>query len=368
MITTMKKLAIYTLGLLLAAASTSCSSGGGGESLVEATFTTTVSRADVLTDLADESQMMIYRNTENSISKGSPVASQLVNSGGVWKGVPALKLNPNETSYFWAAYPFNTLATDPTAYPIAVADQVDVLYSGNYVSATYEKPEAALKMRHAMAIMTFNIDSYVTGTLQSITVEGADFPIEGTMRVASGKITTTKYGSVSQTCNVALGASSSAPSLFVIPVGNTLKEPVKVTFAVSGKTYSCTLPTDAMPALNNTQYVYPLTLTEQGIQLHADRITEEDLDVETVAPEKTDYYGVLKVVHSNASYTAPTFAGTNFSGFVYWGDGQSSPLGESVSYVYQSAAPYTVAFDLWNATSVQFDDLVGIEEIDFTKF
>ena len=119
-------------------------------------------------------------------------------------------------------------------------------------------------------------------------------------------------------------------------------------------------------AFGNDSFIVCRSLSvdvEQGIQLHADRIAQEDLETEPVAPEQTDYYGVLKVVHSNASYTAPTFAGTNFSGFAYWGDGQSSPLGESVSYVYQSAAPYTVTFDLWNATSVQFGDLTGIEEV-----
>ncbi len=368
MVMIMKKLAIYTLGLLMAAVSTSCSSGGGGgESLIEATFTTTVSRADVLTELGDGDQMVVYRNSENSISKGTPTASTLVCQNGVWKGVPSLKLNPNETAYFWAIYPFNAEGDDPTAYPISLADQIDVLYSGNPVKATYEEPEAQLTMRHALAIMSFNLESYTSGKLESITIGGPKFPTAGTMRVASGRITATTYGEYTLNCNATLGGNLTQ-NLFVIPVGSSLVEDVKVTFKVNGKNYECAMPAAAMPSASNTQYVHYLTLTENGLILHADRMEKIDLDEEVQAPVSSDRYGQLTVVHSNQSYTTlPQFAGTNVYGYVYWGDGQRAELSAEATYVYQSTAPYTAVFDLWNADQVQFAMMTGIEEIDFSR-
>lgn len=364
----MKKLAIYTLGLLMAAASTACSSGGGAETLIEATFTTTVARASAISELTDGQQMVVYRNTETSIGKGDPKASALVCQNGVWKGVPALKLDPNETAYFWAAYPYDAEATDPTAYPVSLDKQIDVLYSGNYATATYQKPEAQMTMRHALSIMSFSIESYTGGTLQSIKIGGDQFPLAGTLRVASGKITPTNYGELTIPCNVNL-ASAQTANMFVIPMGATAADGMQVTFTIDGKEHKCTLPAAAFPANNNTQYVHHLTYTSNGLVLHIDRMEKVDLDEQVVPVTNPDRYAQLKVVHTNVTYmTVPNFTGTSTYGYVYWGNGERSDLVTDVNYVYADAATYTVNIDVWNADVVDFRSMAGVQEVDFSKF
>lgn len=369
MLTTMKKYSIYLLAAAAGLLATAC--GGGSDSVdtaSEVTFTTEITRVGVLTELADGAQMCLY------VAKGSTVSRtdelhKAVRQSGVWKGSPSVTLQPEEERRLFAIYPFDQNAADPTAYPVTVAAQEDVLFSGAGALVTYQKPAASLKMRHAMAMLAFDIRSYVGGTLQSVTVaDEAAFPTEGTLRVSSGRITETKRGAYTHACNVKLsqgGGTGDAAAFFVIPF--TAKASTQLTLTVDGKAYACSLPAQLYD--RGTKYVLHLNLTEAGLTLLEDQTETVSLDEPGSGLPTGEPYSLLRVTHNATDFTVPTVAGTGAYGYIHWGvEGAAERYEAGKKYVYPSAQPYVVAIDLWNATGVQFGSLTGVSEIDFSKF
>lgn len=370
---TMKSYMKYLAASLVMLGAAACSSGegGGGEALPQVTFTTEIMSRAALTDVksafANGDRMSVYRTKNNSISGETPTVHSASFNNGTWTPTPAIELKKEEKVYLFAIYPFDANGTDPTAFPVTVASQVDYMYSGTGVAASYAAPTAVLRMRHAMAILAFNIRSYAGGALTAIAVNDPTFPIEGTLRV-TGSLTPTKKGAYTKTMNVATseaGWTTDHPGMFIIPhQSNSAGLEVKLT--IGGKEYPVTLPSTNFTA--GKKYVASLLLTEQGLALESNELQIISLDEptpEVAAPS----YGLVSITHHASSIKSPAFTGTeNPYGFIYWGDGQSESYANGAAHGYTSSGTFVMKVDIWNAEEVSISDLSGIEQIDLSKF
>lgn len=76
----------------------------------------------------------------------------------------------------------------------------------------------------------------------------------------------------------------------------------------------------------------------------------------------------LTILHTNRMFSVPQFRGSDLSGTVKWGDGKSEEYAEGGSHTYTTTPPYTVILEMNGAEEVTLLDLVGVEEVDFSKF
>lgn len=369
--TIMKKYMKYTLGALALMTLTACGGGGGGEKFSEVTFTTEIqTRAvapNVLSDFTSGDRMNIYKSEKAQISLDMTTTHQASYSAGVWKGSPAITLDGGETAYFFAAYPYQADADNPLEIPVKVADQVDVLYSGGGVSVSDTDPTGSLSMRHAMAIIAFNIQSYIGGKLEKIELDSEQFPLEGTMRITSGRITATTMGPYTHTCSAALnpkGWTTDHPSVLVIPY-TTGSAGLPLHFTIDGKNFDIDLPKSTFSMAN--KYVYTLIYTEAGLALKSETPEVIDLNAGSEAPAE-EAYSHLKVVVNGGTLNVPVLGGTGAYGFVSWGDESRDEYASDLLHSYPGSGPYTLMLDAWNAETVTMMGIKGVTEIDLSKF
>lgn len=368
----MKRYITYFSVLLLAAGISSCSSssGDGAPKTVDVTFTTEILHrsavTEILTQFNNGDRLTLFHSASNAVSSGEVSVGAAGYTDGVWHPVPAVQLAPQEKRYIFAIYPYDAAATDPTAFPVTVASQQDYMFSGTGLGVTYEAPTATLRMRHAMAILSFDIRSYAGGTLQSIAVDSKEFPIEGTLR-ATGALSVTKTGAYTKTMSVPLsqqGFTADQPGMFIIP-HKTADAGLEVTLKISDKEYKVTLPPSTFTAAK--KYVASLAHTDQGVILLSDQLDiiafNEQTEAEAPAP-----YSMLSMKINGQSSLAPVIFGASPYGYIYWGDGQQEPYTEGAAHGYERSGSYTVKLDLWNASKATLPSLEGVEEVDFSKF
>lgn len=367
----MKRYITYLSALLLVVGVSSCSSSGESTpDTVEVTFTTDILHRSAVTDLvtsfSNGDRLTFFHSTSNAVSSGDVSVGAASYTDGVWRPTPAVTLEPKERRYIFAIYPYEASATDPTAFPVTVASQQDYMYSGTGVGVAYETPTATLRMRHAMAILSFDLKSYVGGTLQAITIEDKEFPIEGTLR-ATGALSVTKKGAYTKTMSVPIsqqGFTTDHPGLFIIPY-KTADTGLEVKLKISDKEYKVVLPPSTFTAAK--KYVARVAHTEQGVVLESNQLDIIAFDEQT-EPGAAAPYSMLSVKINGAAYTAPRVTGTNLYGFIYWGDQTQEAYSDGAAHGYAKADNYVVKMDLWNAEEVSFGSLSGVEEIDFSKF
>lgn len=338
---------------------------------VEVTFTTSVQtrvqRDDVVTLLGEDDVLALFsaRETDGAAEKSGPGRAEC--SQGVWRGVPAVMLAPEETASLCAAYPYLSDAGDPEAFPVSVAAQTDYLYSGPAVRVNFRQPTAQLTLRHALCIVAFNIRSYVGGELRQIIVENELFPLEGTMSLADGAIRVTRAGAYTCDCVKTLartGWTADHPGFFAIPHAVDAEQ-TAVVLRTAEKDYLVWLPATQLTA--GKKYIFEVMLTEQGAVLMPDRTEVIPLDAET-DPLPDDPFGTVGVTHTNPQYGVPAFFGSSPYGFVRWGDGADDPYAEALTHQYAGSGPYTVLYEMWNAERVELSDLTGVERIDLSQF
>lgn len=359
----------YLLGLLLIASMTACGSSGGAADLPEVTFTTElISRAEsgVITAFTNGDRMSVYCTETNSISGTTPSIHAATYADGVWRPSPSITVEEEQRVYLFAIYPYDAAATDATAYPVTVASQIDYLYSGTGVGASTQTLTPVLRMRHAMAMLAFNVRSYTGGTLQSVTIESADFPLEGTLRV-TGMITPTKYGNYTKNFNTTLsekGFTADHPGLFVMPY--QMFDGLKVKMTISGETHELILPSANLTS--GKKYVASVVHTAQGLSL-ADSEWEVIALDEPLPDQGTESYSLLKVGVSGQSALAPVLTDTTEPyGFIYWGDGTKESYSATAGHGYNTAGNYVVTVDAWNAEEVTLNKLTNVTELDLSKF
>lgn len=369
----MKNLTQYILYITLTAAA-ACGESGIDEpekpkpGPVEVTFTTEVrtrvQREDVVTGFRTGDAMTLYRVAEGS----APLASvrKIACAEGVWRGAPAVMLEPERTASFQAAYPFLPTAADPAAYPVSMAAQTDYLYSGPAVAVQPDAPRAKLTMRHAQAILAFNIRSYVGGELRGVGIDDQTLPLEGTMNLTDGRIAVTRRGSYAFDCPRNLseeGWTTGHPACFIFPQAVSDGQ-TALRFRIDGGEYSVPIPAMTFEAGN--KYILDLSLTAQGIVLHPERTEVVSLDAG--GGTAGDPYGSLRVTHRNGSCTVPHFTGSALYGVIYWDEATAEPFAPGATHSYAGDGPHTAVFDLWRAEGVRFSDLEGIERIDLSQF
>ncbi|MBR5850816.1 MAG: fimbrillin family protein [Alistipes sp.] len=366
----MKRYATYLAAALLMMGAASCSSASddGAPKTVNVTFSTEILNRsavnDIVTAFSNGDRLTLYSSTSSSVSSEQTVGGASYQEG-VWNPTPAVTIAPKGKLYIMAIHPYDASATDPSAYPISVAAQKDYMYSGMGVSVSYEQPTATLRLRHAMAVVTLDIRSYVGGTLQSITVNDSNFPTAGTLRI-TGAVTTTEKGSYTKTMNVPLssqGFTNDHPGMFVIPY-KTADTGFEVVVKISGKDYTVKLPSANFTAAK--KYVARLAHTEHGVVL--EKSDWEIISFEEQSETVESSYSMLAVKVQGSSFVAPLIMGSNLNGVIYWGDGQQNVYAAGADHTYTTANTYTVKFDLWNANAVTFNSLKGVEEIDLSKF
>lgn len=367
----MKKLHYILMALpTLLLAACGGSDDGGASVQTEVVFTTTIqtraASSGVLANFASGDKMHIFAGESSSIDQ-TMTSHEASYNGTTWRTTPTATIQPGQSRYYFAAYPYEATNTDPSAIAVSVEKQVDYLYSGNSSKVTEEDPNVLFNMHHAMAIIAFNIQSYKGGRLTAIKVGNEKFPTEGTMRLTTGKITPTAYGEYTKNCDYTLSASgwtTDHPALFIIPftIGST-GLPVELT--IDSQVYSITLP-DMRFTLAN-KYIFYLLHTEQGLTLQADKTETINLmdDTESMTAEP---YSFLRIVHNSDSFTVPTLQGTNLHGITYWGDGQQEQYAAGSSHKYDKTGSKTLTIDSWNASTVSVGTVTNIEEIDFSKF
>ena len=79
----------------------------------------------------------------------------------------------------------------------------------------------------------------------------------------------------------------------------------------------------------------------------------------------------LVIKHKGSKFTAPAFevlSSLYVKGTIRWGDGQSEDYTSSASHSYADNKEHSISFDLTGVGAVEFSDVVGVTEIDFTNF
>lgn len=333
----------------------------------EVTFTTEVRtrvrRSDVVAGFVTGDAMTLFRAAGGGQQAS---ACKIACSEDVWRGTPAVMLDPRQTAAFQAVYPYIASAADPAAYPVSVAAQTDYLYSGPAVTVESQSPRAMLTMRHAQAVLAFNIRSYVGGELSRIELDDETFPLEGAMNLTDGRIAVSRCGPYAFDCSRSLaqeGWTSDHPSCFVFPRTMTAGQSTAV-FHIDGQEHRAPLP--AMEFVAGNKYILELSLTGQGAVFLPERTQIVALDADGGAAG--DDYGCLKVTFRKSVYTLPPFVGKSVYGMIYWDAASAEPYSAAATHSYSTDGPHTVAIDLWRADGVEFSDLAGIEQIDLSQF
>jgi hypothetical protein len=130
--------------------------------------------------------------------------------------------------------------------------------------------------------------------------------------------------------------------------------------------------------------VIPTTL-ENGITLKVTftdgtifpQSTSNEIDIQrnTITPmaviETSDVsYQTVKVAYKGSHIVSPLLSGaTSLSGYIDWGDGNTSLLNLVTSYDYtDNKEAHTINIKARNAQKIKFSGIDGIEEIDLSKF
>lgn len=284
-----------------------------------------------------------------------------------WTINPTVAIPDNMSALFiFAVYPFID-KVDPTAYPINLDQQIDILYSGESVAVSRQTTTARLRMKHALAMMSFDIEasSYSgSGALTGIALDGNAVYSAGTMNVSTGKITKTKQGKVTSSENFNLkNNSAGTPNFWIIPF-STENEDAILTFTIDGKQYQVNVPPAKM--LTGYQYQFHLILTDNGLVIMPE-VGEISLNVDDDNFHAPEGFGIVKFLTSASSFDFPIFNGENVFGNVASGS-------ESVNYTLggtmnlSGSGNKTVTVETWSSTGFEIESLENIESIDISNY
>lgn len=292
--------------------------------------------------------------------------------GASWSLNPAVELQEGGKAFIYAVSPYSERNSTPAAIPVDVTEQVDVLYSGAYVPVTYTSNRAKLTMKHALALITFNIslqDYSGKGELQKVSITGANVYINGTMSVEKGQITGQAKGQIEQNYKRQIqtgGWNSDLPHLWSIPF-STQGSVATLTATVDGKELQADFPDIEMK--KGYQYVFRMILTDYGLSFIPDQIETISLNQETDEMQSLENYGVIQITHAATDFTLPFLKGENVFGSVAWGDGQGSAYTFDGTHTYTgSNASWQLLIESWNSTGFELEDLTGVEIINVSQY
>lgn len=77
---------------------------------------------------------------------------------------------------------------------------------------------------------------------------------------------------------------------------------------------------------------------------------------------------IIKIVHNNMVFNAPTIFGFGASGTIQWGDGASGIYKSTETHTYETEGEHEITIEAINAATASLPDFVGLLKIDLTDF
>jgi hypothetical protein len=377
----MKYSKIYNSILVIAAlaATTACSDSKNGDdpstvddgSVAVSITTTVTTKANVVTDLTSGAKMNIFAKTYGRVDAPNMVDGVVaVNNGGTWTFTPEVRIKSGQNAFLYAVSPYDASYTDAAKIPVDITKQVDLLYSGEYVPASYNTHVVKVTMKHALSLVSLNIASQGysgTGTLTSVSITGDNVYTKGTMDVSTGKITGTgkDQATVSYSKNItSSGWKSDLPGYWVIPFNNK-SQAASLTAVIDGKTYVVPMPEVEMRT--GFQYIFRLVLTNNGLAFIPSQTESVSLNVSSDEMEEMVGYGLINFTFTGTEFTFPYFTGDNVYGTIISGTNSASySIGGKMTLT--ATGSKTVSVETWNSTGFEISSLENIDGIDISAY
>lgn len=376
-----KKLYIALAGISVAAGLTlsSCSDdkndNGGGKPNDDPNSVALTLQADLLLkasptlEFKDADEMNVYAKATRDITGQDLVSGvKAIKKGDKWELTPEVRISKGQNAYIFAVAPYNTAYTNPREIPVDMANQVDLLYSGAVVAASYTSNCPKVTMKHALALVTLNISSEGysgAGELTSVAINGDGVFTKGKMDVSTGKITGTSKDPVTINTSATIqkgGWKTGHPNVWAIPF-NTKTSEANLTVTIDGKTYVLAFPEVEMTT--GFQYIFHLALTNYGLEFIPGSTQSIRLNMVDEGVASPEGHGLVEITTSSAAFTAPYFTGDNVFGNISWNGGSKS---YSPGATLTVPANSKVTVETWNSTGFEIRSLDGIETIDMTNY
>ena len=366
----------YLSGIILSFSLFSCDEDEVVESKEEekpiSISTTIFTQARPTLDIVEGDAMNLYAKTYGGAAAPNKVDNvKAMFQSGSWKIEPEVTIAENEKLFIYAYAPYTKGLNTTDAIPIDVRTQQDILYSGSFVPVSYRTNHAKLTMKHALALVSFNITSQGysgNGALQSLSISGDTVFTTGVMSIDKGKI----IGKGQEPFEVAVSKTISAngwendlPRMWQIPF-STKGPAAYLTTTIDGKTYKAIFPEVEMKG--GYQYIFRMVLTDYGLEFIPNQTQTISLSVESDQPEALEGYGVLNITHSASSFLVPELLGDNIFGTIQWGDEQVSTYRVGEEHSYSQEGEKRLSVETWNSNGFKLKNLIGVETIDISQY
>jgi len=338
---------------------------------VAVTITTDVfTKAGVTVEHKDGDAMNIYAKSYNSVESADFVSGvKATMEGGQWKMTPEVRLSKGQVVFLYAVSPYDASYTEPKKIPVDLSKQVDMLYSGGSVPASFTTNKVKMTMRHALTLASFNIASQGysgAGKVTQITVGGTRVYSEGTLDASTGKIAGTTKSTVSQTYNATVtdkGFENNLPGMWLIPFSTqnaSEADATSVNITIDGKTYNLQMP--GADLNTGLQTIFHLVLTNNGLQFMPSRTEQVSLNQDSDEFDQPQGYGLVSFKVEGSEWLQPLFDGSDVFGTLVWGTDMATYDGVSVLKFADSGVK-TVKVETWNSTGFELQSLDGVSEI-----
>lgn len=348
---------------------------GQYDSEVEVTISTAeIQTRAAVTEFASSAQMNIFAKTYDDL-KAPDIAEGIVATydGAKWTMDPPVYIHSgSKLAFLYAVSPYDVSYTDPTAIPVDITKQVDLMYSGTCVPASRTTNNVKMTMNHALSLLSMNIvpvgysgEGRVTSL--SITGEGsATFYTQGTMNAESGSITLTETGSVTVNTDRSIeqgGWTSGIPGLWSLPF-STKGGNILLTAVIDGKEYKAYLP--EVDVRQGYQYIFRLALTNSGLEFDPGKTERIAMNKTTDNKQEFTGHGKIVLTVSAAGAATPEISGSTVFGTVSTPSESHSYSGSVKPDGLKSGDQLTV--EAWNAEGFTLSSLEGIDTIDISAF
>lgn len=371
------RMTVYMYGIALSLCLVSCGKDKPIEEPKEpetpiSISTTIFTQARPTLDFEEGSVMNLYVKTYGSAAAPDKVEDvKAVRQGGNWKIEPEVMISESEKLFIYAYAPYTEGLKSVDAIPVDISLQQDVLYSGAFVPVSYRTNRAKLTMKHALALVSFNISAQGysgNGELQRLSVVGDNVYTTGVMSIDKGKVTGKGKElfemAVSKTVTAG-GWENDLPRIWQIPF-STKATGVYLNATIDGKTYKAVFPEVEMKS--GFQYIFRMVLTDYGLEFIPNQTQTISLSVESDTPEQLEGYGVLHITHAAPSFVVPELTGDNVFGSVRWGDEATATYRVGEEHTYAEEGSKVLSVETWNSTGFKLKNLIGVETVDVSEY
>ena len=334
--------------------------------------TTVFTQANPTLDFVEGDAMNLYAKTYGGAAAPDKKENvKAVFRDGSWKIEPEVMISESEKLFIYAYAPYTEGLKTTDAIPVDISLQQDILYSGSFVPVSYRTNHAKLTMKHALALVSFNISAQGysgDGELQRIAITGDNVYTSGEMAIDKGKVIGKGKEAFEMTVKKTIstnGWENDLPRVWQIPFSTKGVE-AYLTATIDGKSYKTTFPEIEMKS--GFQYIFRLVLTDYGLEFIPNQTQTISLSVETDQAEQLEGYGVLHVTHSAPTFIVPELLGDNVFGSVKWGDGMSSTYRIGEEHTYSQEGSNVLSVETWNSTGFKLKNLIGVECIDISQY